>query len=505
MLRTRDRGIRWRSAAVAVLIAAAVLLAGQPVGAQSVTLNPDGGNVAGDGLRIVFNGNTTQVYRAGKYQTWAGWIQPLLYVTDSTQGYCLSINVWCGATSSAPDQRTRFWTSEAVTKINDQEVQRIWAYDLDGVGMFKVTMDFHYVSPNNYIDLRMKVDAPDGYDGPLPLYLVVETALDSSDNGPGDDQLWWGKRTLVQYNATAVSGLRESGTPWDSALQGSYDCPFGFTSVCAMLTGNSRGPYFGEPYPTPTYVEANVVDAGVGAHWDLTNAESRTVTTQLFFSSFADWEANIGPDLNPNEASPWPEDYPPEPTPEPEPQATPLPDCTTLPDMAVSPERIELTAGGNAQIEVALRNLCPDRVFRGADLLVSLSDGISVGGGSAGLLNLGGRAAWQNLSLNPGETRRFTLDVTAPDAVPPGPQHITELYYAGRAAQRIDGVFITAAPAAVEPTAAPIVAEVPVTVEVPALPITLPNTAAGGALPLGLLTALGAAAAGAALAVRRRS
>jgi hypothetical protein len=192
---------------------------------------------------------------------------------------------------------------------------------------------------------------------------------------------------------------------------------------------------------------------------------------------------------------------PPIPTAEP----TSEPRCDELPDMAVSPQFINLAPGGTATVEVALRNLCEDAPFTPFDLLVSLSDGLTVLDGSGGMLNLGQRAAWQQLMLKPAETRQFTLVVQAPAQFSAAPLHISELYYSGRVANRIDGVFITPAPAAEPAVVEAAVEPAPVVTAVPAaLPTVLPNTAApaGSTLPL-LLAALGGLS-GAVLLLRRR-
>ncbi len=180
--------------------------------------------------------------------------------------------------------------------------------------------------------------------------------------------------------------------------------------------------------------------------------------------------------------------------------------CEQLPDIALSPERIELTAGGRTTITITMRNLCADAPFSQADLLLSLSDGLSAVDLPAGWLNIGQRAALQGLSLGLGETRSWTLTVAAADALPTAPLHVLELYYRGAAAARIDGVFVPAA-AVVEVPAA---VEVPVAVEAPAvesapvaaLPAVLPNTS-GPLLPLGALALSGLALAAAGAIGRR--
>jgi hypothetical protein len=93
--------------------------------------------------------------------------------------------------------------------------------------------------------------------------------------------------------------------------------------------------------------------------------------------------------------------------------------------------------------------------------------------------------------------------VQAADTLTTAPAHVTEYYVGGRVEQRIDGVFITPAPAPVVEVA-PVVVPVVEVPAVPTAPVTLPNTsAAAGSLLPQLLTALAAAAAG--VALRRRS
>jgi hypothetical protein len=188
------------------------------------------------------------------------------------------------------------------------------------------------------------------------------------------------------------------------------------------------------------------------------------------------------------------------------PVPTAAPTCSTPPTLTAAPEQISPAADGRATIEVNLRNQCSDSVFSGADLLVSLSDGLSVQDGSAGLVNLGQRAAWQNLALAAGETRSFQLTIAAAEPLPTAPQYVAEVYHRGAAVTRVDSVPSAALPAAAEP-AATVPAEVAAPAEAAApvaLPATLPNT---GAVPLPLLwlpaLAAALAAAGAALRPRR--
>jgi hypothetical protein len=193
--------------------------------------------------------------------------------------------------------------------------------------------------------------------------------------------------------------------------------------------------------------------------------------------------------------------------------AEPLPPavCELTPDLAVSPELINLAPGGTAVIELAMRNLCKDAPTPSSDLLLSLSDGISVIETSSGMTNLGPRAAVQNFTLSPDETRRWTVTVSAAEQLVATPQHITEYYTGGRVSSRIDGVFITPAPAAPAAEPAPVTAAAPAAAAPAPIPAALPNTAGEqstlpvAAVVLPVAPALLLAAAAAAFALSRRN
>jgi hypothetical protein len=154
-----------------------------------------------------------------------------------------------------------------------------------------------------------------------------------------------------------------------------------------------------------------------------------------------------------------------------------LPECRDATDIAVSPQFIDLAPGGSATMTVTLRNT--GSVPAGShDVLLSLSDGLSVVGSSNDVVNLGQRAALQNVILEPNETRSFEVTVQAAATLPTAPLHVTELYCQARVVERIDGVFLTLQPAVAEqPTAAAPVEQPTAAPAVPApLPAVLPNT-----------------------------
>jgi hypothetical protein len=258
------------------------------------------------------------------------------------------------------------------------------------------------------------------------------------------------------------SGIGMAAT---SAIAASKACVFGKLSGCP-----SAGPANGAAYGGDVLTAA---DLAIGQHWDLVNVPGSFGTA-------------FGAAALPAPPPPGGEDD----GGEEEGGAAPVvQQCAQVPDMAISPEKIELAAGGRTTLTVTLRNLCTDAPFNTSDLLLSLSDGLSVVDGSAGMVNLGQRAAWQGLSLAAGETRSWTVTVAAADALSVAPVHVAELYYLGAVAKRIDGVFVgaTVAAAAVTVEAAPAPVVVPAVPATPApLPTALPNTA-GETTPLWVL------------------
>jgi hypothetical protein len=488
-----------------VVLVMTVFGGAQPAQAQgTVIMNPDGGTNQEDGIKIevddvrhrITRNGLNQVYETGgnPYVNWIVTIDTETFADTTVEAlYPAGATDWMSASVEElpqPDDDT--WVS-----------LRQLSAEMLGGRILTVTITTTYTTPNPYIDVDVSVAiSGDTPTAPVNFYFATDLSLDGLDDGPGfvnDDD---GVVTFGQYFETpspgAVSAIRElESSPMTSYFAGHYECAFDSEptrSPAEFANCSEYGP--GEvdssSFPVPSeWTDAQ--DAGAAAHWQWPSfTGTRSVSFQLLYTSY---DAFNTPEEEPT----------PEPTPEPtaEPVTEPQ-QCELLPDMAVSPELIELTAGGTAEIEVALRNLCKDKPFNYSDVLLSLSDGIVVTDVPAGWLNLGQRAAWQNLSLDPDETVRAVITVSAPNGVPAGPTHVTELYAMGRVQQRTDGVFITPAPApaAVE---APAVVEAPAAPATPApLPTALPNTA-GPLLPLGVLALSGLALAALGALGRRRS
>ncbi len=470
-----------------------------PDPAGRVYLNPDGGRTPEDGLLATFNNYSMMVIRDRDWQLsdlsvssssltfmlaadgncFYDW--DCLNNSDSSRGdIVVSGNV--GSTSVLLDTGPTTWRAQIV-RLN-----------YGSSGTFTQTETYSYTPPSPYIDVEVDIEPPPGFSGPMQLYLTADVIADSNEAGRGYAGEFDGNQIVAHTNESGVVGFVASGRPFDSYIHGTYNCVFSYASIqecgndAADWASSASGPdaWFGpgliEPYPTPGRLDArsesestDTYDSALGVHWDMTS--NQTLRTSMLFISREAFDAMLNA---------------PPATPEPEPAV-----CELTPDMAVSPQLIELAPGGTATLEVALRNLCADLPYQDADLLVSLSDGLTVRDGSTGLVDLGQRAAWQQLTLAPGETRRWTLTVSAADALPTAPLHITELYRSGRVAGRIDGVFVAPADAVEPAVVAPAAVEVPAPAPAP-LPAVLPNTdgelatlpqALGGAV---LLTAVAA-------------
>lgn len=435
--------------ALALLSSFALLItptsvAADPIYNGYVVLNPDGGETETDGLRIAVGPSTYQVYRNGLQQIYEGAVEAPVDI-GSLQWGLLAENTWNAA--GAEGSSTYSWYPEDT--LTDQAWQTTsteivdagpteWSARTELVAVvnsrnFTLTLTTSYIVPNDYIDIEAVISSPDDVSSPLMLYFGGDFYLDEQDDGPGVLTQREGRRIVAQEGEFTYGGIWETAAhPFDSYLMDDYSCVF---FECDTASG--------EPYPN-TIATAADTDAGIGVHWNLESVPGdQMITTRLVFSQAAGLTAE-------------------------------QPACLPMPDMAVSPQFITLAPGGTATVDVALRNT-GSQLQGYNDLLISLSDGLSVVKTSDGMLNLGRRAALQKFSLAPNETRSVSIDVQADAALTAAPLHITELYCGGRVIGRIDGVFLTPAiPAAPAETAAAPTADAPITAEL--LPAVLPNT-----------------------------
>jgi hypothetical protein len=461
------------------IFAAALSGSPQPAAAAgSVTLNEEYGDAREEPPRFVVYPSTIAMVYAGELGLGgteaapnAGW----LYYNSGTLYGAPQLTALGTALFPAD------WTSATVTELEPNTAQQV----LVG-GSTTFTITWSTINTPFGATVESIEFAPIPSSGTHALYFVADTnLLDLSDNDFVGNDFGYGagdpKDLLVTVEEdgwlhvggiTMVQSSGEVGP--DTVMYGSIGCVFGSGAGSCP----SQGPRGGAAYNGN---QPSAADGAMGAYYNIVN----NVITRSGFSLAALAFPVEGPVDEP-------------PTDE---EAAPVVEqCELLPDMAVSPERIDLTAGGTAEIEVALRNLCKDKPYSAADLLLSLNEQLQVTGVPAGWINLGSRAAWQNLALKPDETYRAVITVAAPNGMPAGPSHTWELYAQGRAQKRIDGVFIVPAAAPAPVVDAPAVPAVPAA---PApLPAALPNTS-GSMLPLGAL-GLAALALTAAGAIRRR-
>jgi hypothetical protein len=439
------------------LLAVPPSVAADPIYNGYVTLNPDGGETATDGLQIAVGPGTFQIYRNGLMQIFPsalglpidiGSLQWALLAENTFN----SLGIEDGTSYSWYPEETL--TDQAWATTNTEVVDagptewsaRTELTSLVGGRTFTLTLTTTYMVPNDYIDIQAVVSSPADVSGPLMLYFAGDFLLDEQDEGPGVLTQREGQRIIAQEGEFTYGGIWETAAhPFDSYMMGDYWCVF---FDCDAISG--------EPYPN-TIATDPTIDAAVGVHWDLAAVSGdQTITTRLVFENS---QAEIPLELPAEQ-----------------------PECAPVPDMAVSPQFITLAPGGRAVVDVAVRNTSTQ--LQGYnDLLISLSDGLSVVGTSPEMVNLGQRAALQRFSLDPNETRTVSIEVQAAEALTAAPVHITELFCGGRVQQRIDGVFLTPPPAAAAATAVDAAPE-PVTPAVIVLPQALPNTAGTAAVPL---------------------
>jgi hypothetical protein len=483
-----------------------------------VYLNPNGGRTTDDGLLVIIGSGRYhvvrdrdwQIYKADMYQSSMGW---LLFA----DGMCFNLYFCTTPPSSLTefaDHTSMYWDSTTTLLQNGPttwKARMVNTADHNG-RTYTLTVDTTYTPPSRYVQHRASLTINPDYDGEVHLYLVGDMYLDGSDNGPGYVGGFNGDAFAAQINDTSALGVASDGTGYTSLIEAYYQCPYTEApSDCGIFTSSDPiaypdvdadpnawfGPGAGRPYPMdPPIVNGaeagtlpETIDAGVGMHWDLTTA--RTINAAFWLGTREEFDTVTKTELP--EPLLTEDGFPAE---EVE-VVTPPAECQLDPDMAITPEAISLAAGGRTTVTVTLRNLCNDRPLSGNDLLLSLSDGLRIVGGSNGLVNLGQRGAFQGFTLSGGETRSFVFEVEAASALTVAPLHVAELYRVGRVARRIDGVFVAAAvttpaPAVVAPAPAPAPAE-----PAPAatLPATLPNTAGEESILL-LVALLGLGAVG---------
>lgn len=310
----------------------------------SVILNETGGLTAGDGLiikvgagwRSIGRNSAQQVY-VGRGTDWtddpddqAAWIAEttsqavrpyngIILQVDNTsicfdarpeeEGKCfLSTYLgeldegmtpvsWDSATTTLVDPTAP--TYQAVTVLEKEIPAR---GNPDDLLEYVLTVTTDYTSPNSYATVTYSLAVPAGADHEaINLYDGIDMYLDGEDYGPATTFVEGGRRTIVQYNDTAMGGFREvpaaatdSSERFGSYTAADYPCLFGAETFgpddqCPP-DGGHYGPYDGSPYPDVLTTDPEFTDIGVAIAWALGDASTLaggTVTRQseLFFTA----------------------------------------------------------------------------------------------------------------------------------------------------------------------------------------------------------------------------
>jgi hypothetical protein len=463
-------------------------------------LNASGGREVLDGLFPVIYQGRIQVIRDRDYQIYenSGNRSTMHWMMTANIGgelHCFTMKFNDAFTDQCQTDRAGIgvvqvaWEPPTTTRISATSVRTTYQATVEEdaqsktVSMF-VTYSFDQQS-KFALSMQTSAEFSDASERNVKFYLVGDMYLDGNDTGPGVYTTFGEKKIIAQVGPTAAGGILE-GDIFTSYIADDYSCVFGIVDACTSSAAPNRGPGAAEPFSN--YVNSDEgVDIGLGAQWDWVTGQPLVVpiTSKLIFLSCSFWHSSIGESADSCEdATDGNTGGQPEPT------VVPA-FCSTPPTLAIKPDSDTLAVGDATTIWVELANQCRDLPTAPADVLLSFADGMRVLETSVGALNLGQRAAMQQLSLPAGATYGWYAIVRNESAVIP--QAVAELY-AGAAVVRNADVTFAVPAAAAAPAAAATVApiEAPAAAVPAPLPTALPNTAAGAAdlLPWLFLLAL---------------
>ena len=281
----RRRGSRV-AAGVAVVIALLLGVTAGPVAAQPglAVLNPEGGNVELDGIKVAYSEGQFQIYREGTGQLYSpGNLPPsgqmfnmiALAVGNPTDGGVVFTPPAVGP--DVADNVTRFpWDSIEITQADDDGFTSVLSGTIDGL-TYSVTVVATYYAPNEYFDLSFTAEVPAGNTEDVRLYFLMDTYLGGSDAGPG----FLVEPTECSNNLIVGVRRPEANVPLVEAIQYVSGAPFaGYASArySRVVFGRTGyGPGFMNDLPN-VIDENPETDNGIGVNWYFPTTPGSTST-----------------------------------------------------------------------------------------------------------------------------------------------------------------------------------------------------------------------------------
>jgi MYXO-CTERM domain-containing protein len=263
--------VHYRSLALAAALGLALAAPAARAQTAYVTINPDGGNTAEDGLRIeVYADATIQIYREGAEQLYTN--NGLSLAIGSTAYTPVDWEGYNDSTPLTPVSQTAV-TGEG-TSVSPWKVVTV----VQAAEGYQTTFTISYVLGDAYMRLRFQVTPPADNAASLKLYWYADSYLSGGDNGAA---FWMPESAPPDAVPTVVGVTKEVD---------------GVTQYEVMVVGNRTwdyyySDYYGTPYDTiaaaddfANELNTNVeTDNGIGAEW-LLGAATTTQDIQFLLS-----------------------------------------------------------------------------------------------------------------------------------------------------------------------------------------------------------------------------
>ncbi len=218
---------KWNSLWGIVLFA----LASTTTASAQVIINPTGGNVAGDGLRIVVgNEGMLQVFRRGTGQVYAPGAVPPSESMFNGVFVARGVHLVGGRGSAYSANIDETWTPISQSTVSgagtaaDPFVQET---ELSSTRGIQLTITYLYVAPNDFFDVRWTLTLPDDNTDVIKAYHIIDTYLDGGDSGPAYFEPADGAPTIVgTQKGTQFEVFIQGDREWDRWYSGQYSTPF---------------------------------------------------------------------------------------------------------------------------------------------------------------------------------------------------------------------------------------------------------------------------------------